>query len=260
MGSKNEHLVCRLVLSEQTIGETDVEKVVDTTQRQVARVAGVLYLVIIIAGIWAFFFVRSSLIVPGDAAATANKVIASEGLFRASIAADLIMIMSDVALALAFYVLLKPVNRSLSLLAAFFRLAQAANLGINVLNLFFGLQLLHGAGNVVAFSAEQLNALALIFFNAHGVGYTISLVFFGFGILVLGYLIFKSGYLPQILGILLIIAALGYLVDGFANVLLINYADYADLLGTIVFGPALIAELAVALWLTIKGVKIQPAQ
>lgn len=237
-----------------------MNQVIDRSPRQVARIAGVLYLVIIIAGIWAFFFVRSSLIVPGDAAATANKVLASEGLFRASIAADLVMIMSDVALALAFYVLFRPVNRALSLLAAFFRLAQAANLGINVLNLFFGLQLLHGAGNVAAFSADQLHDLALFFFNAHGVGYTISLVFFGFSILTLGYLIFKSGYMPKVLGILLIIAALGYLVDGFANVLLINYADYADILGTVVFGPALIAELAVALWLLIKGVQVQPPQ
>ena len=186
--------------------------------------------------------------------------MAAEGLFRASIAADLVMIMSDVALALAFYALLRPVNRSLSLLAAFFRLAQAANLGINVLNLFFGLQLLKGTGNATAFNADQLHDLALFFFAAHGVGYTISLIFFGFSILVLGYLIFKSGYIPKVLGILLVIAALGYLVDGFANVLLINYADYADLLGTVVFGPALIAELSVALWLLIKGVKVQPAQ
>jgi hypothetical protein len=232
-------------------------QVVDTTQRKTARVAGVLYLIIIAAGIWAFFVVRSNLIVPGDATATANNVMASEGLFRASIAADLVMIMSDVALALAFYVLLKPVSRSLSLLAAFFRLAQAANLGINVLNLFFGLQLLKGASDVIALSADQLHDLALFFFNAHGVGYTISLLFFGFSILILGYLIFKSGYLPKILGILLIVASLGYLVDGFANVLLINYADYADILGTVVFGPALIAELAVALWLLIKGVRVK---
>jgi hypothetical protein len=146
------------------------------------------------------------------------------------------------------------------LLAAFFRLAQAANLGINTLNLFFGLQLLHGTGDVTALGADQLRDLALFFFNAHGVGYTISLVFFGFSILVVGYLIFKSGYMPKILGILLIVAAVGYLIDGFANVLLINYADYADIFGAVVFGPALVAELAVALWLLIKGVKVQPAQ
>jgi hypothetical protein len=243
------------------LGKTGVENhTVYGPQRKAARIAGILYLIIIVSGIWAFFFVRSSLIVPGDAAATANNVLASEGLFRASIAADLVMIMSDVALALAFYVLLRPVSRPLSLLAAFFRLAQAANLGINLLNLFFGLQLLKGAGDAAAFSADQLYDLALFFFNAYGVGYTISLIFFGFSILIVGYLIFRSGYLPKVLGILLVIASLGYLVDGFANVLLINYADYADLLGTVVFGPALIAELAVALWLLIKGVRIQPAQ
>ncbi len=89
--------------------------------KKTARVAGFLYLTIIIAGIFAEFFVRQSLIVPGDATATANNIMASEGLFRIGIASDLIMIMCDVALALAFYALLKPVSNSLSLLAAFFR-------------------------------------------------------------------------------------------------------------------------------------------
>jgi hypothetical protein len=168
--------------------------------------------------------------------------------------------MSDVALALALYVLLRPVSRALSLLAAFFRLAQAANLGLNLLNLFIGLRLLRGAGNSSAFSTAQLHELASVFFELHGVGYTISLVFFGFSILVLGYLIVKSGYLPRILGILLVIASVVYLVDGFANVLLSNYAEVTAVLSPIVFGVALVAELASALYLTIKGVKAQPAQ
>jgi hypothetical protein len=236
------------------------DHVAEFSQRRVARVAGVLYLVIIATGIWAFAFDRSSLIVPGDATATANNVIASEGLLRASIAADLVMIMSDVALALAFYVLMRPVSRSLSLLAAFFRLAQAANLGLNLLNLFVGLRLLTGTGDLAAFSAAQLHDLALVFFDLHGVGYTISLVFFGFSILVLGYLMIKSGYLPRILGVLLVIASVVYLVDGFANVLLSNYAEVADVFGTVVFGVALISELAVALWLLIKGVRAQSAR
>jgi hypothetical protein len=95
-----------------------------------ARVAGVLYFIIIIAGIFAEFGVRSSLIVSGDAAATASTILAAEGLFRSGMAADLVMILADVALALLFYVLLKPVSQALALLAAFFRLAQAAVLGI----------------------------------------------------------------------------------------------------------------------------------
>jgi hypothetical protein len=219
-----------------------------------ARVAGILYLVIIVAGIFAQFFVRMNLIVPGNATATANNIAASEGLFRIAIAADLVMVMCDVALALVLYVLLKPVSNALSLLAAFFRLAQAATLGVNLLNLFFGLQLLSGADYLAVLDADQLHALALLFFDAHGIGYSIGLVFFGLSLLILGYLVFKSGYLPRILGILLIIASLGYLVDSFAIVLLPNYEDYETVFGWVVFAPALIAELAFCLWLLIKGV------
>jgi hypothetical protein len=165
------------------------------------------------------------------------------------------MIMADVALALVFYVLLKAVSNSLSLLAAFFRLVQATILGINLLTLFFVLQFLNGAEYMGAFGADQLHALALLFAGAHGIGYSIGLVFFGLSILVLGYLIVKSGYIPKILGILLMIASLGYLFDSFAKVLLSNYEAYEATFTMVVFVPALIAELALALWLLIKGVR-----
>ncbi len=165
---------------------------------------------------------------PGDAAATADSILASEGLFRASIAADLIMILSDVALALVFYVLLKPVSQALALLAAFFRLAQAAVLGINLLNLFIALQLLSGAELPGRGRRRPVECAGSLFLDAHGIGYTIGLTFFGVSILVLGYLIFKSGYIPRILGVGLLFAAFGYLIDSFAQVLLPNYGDYED--------------------------------
>lgn len=221
-----------------------------------ARVAGVLYLTIIIAGIFAEFVVRQSLIVPGDAAATTSNILASEGLFRLGIAGDLIMIMSDIALALLFYVLLKPVSPALSLLAAFFRLGQAAILGLNLLNLFFVLQLLSGADYLTIFSADQLDALVLFFLNGHSLGYSIGLILFGLSLLVLGYLIFKSGYLPQILGGLLIFAALAYLVDSFAGLLWPNYATYETMFALVVFLPAFIGELSMAVWLLLKGVAV----
>lgn len=224
------------------------------------RMAGVLYLTIIVSGIFAEFFVRQSLRVPGDAAATAGNIMASESLFRLGIAADLVMIMSDVALALIFYVLLKKVNQSLSLLAAFFRLGQATILGLNLLNLFAVIQLLSGDSFLSTFEAGQLHSLAYLFFNAHGTGYSIAMVFFGFSILVLGYLIFKSGYIPKILGAMLIFASLGYLVDSFAKFLMPNYASYEGMFTMVVFVPAFISELALCLWLLIKGLKVQPEE
>lgn len=228
-----------------------------STNKKTARVAGILYLTIIVAGIFAEFFVRQSLIVPGDATTTANNITASEGLFRIGIASDLIMIMSDVTLALIFYVLLKPVSDSLSLLAAFFRVAQAVILGINLLNLFFVLQLLSGAGTLTVFSSDQLHALVLLFLNGHSIGYAIGLVLFGLSLLVLGYLVFKSGYFPRILGVLLIVAALGYLSDSFARFLLPTYDAYEEIFTLVVFLPAFIGELSMCLWLLVKGVTVK---
>jgi hypothetical protein len=228
----------------------------DISPRQSARIAGFLYLMIIVSGIFAEFFVRQSLVVPGDAATTANNIMASEWLFRVGIASDLIMIMCDVALALIFYLLLKPVSNSLSLLASFFRLAQATVLGINLLNLFFVLQFLSGADYLAVFSVDQLHALVLIFINGHRIGYAIGLVLFGLSLFLLGYLVFKSGYFPKILGIFLIVASLGYLIDSFASFLLPSYHNYEAVFALVVFLPAFIGELSMCLWLLFKGVKI----
>jgi hypothetical protein len=222
--------------------------------KNTARIAGVLYLIIIVSGIFAEFVVRQSLVVPGDAIATAANIVASEGLFRLGIAGDLIMIMSDIALALVFYVLLKPVSHALSLLAAFFRLVQATILGINLLNLFFVLQLLSGAEMFATFSADQLASLASMFLAGHGIGYSIGLIFFGLSLFVLGFLVVKSGYLPKILGALLIVAGVGYLIDSFASLLLPNYGDFETIFAVVVFLPAFIGELSMALWLLFKGI------
>ncbi len=239
-----------------TLGEMERANTLTTTSlRKVARVAGLLYLVIIVAGMFAQFFVRQTLVVPGDAGATAANIMASEGMFRAGIAADLVMIIADVAIGLLFYVLLKHVNHALALLAAFFRLAQAATLAVNLLNLTFVLELLGGAEYLTVFEAEQLHALTLPFLNVHGVGYALALVFFGFSILFLGLLIYQSAYFPGILGILLTLASLGYVADGFARLLLVNYAQYQPIFDNFVLIVAFIAELVLGLYLLIKGVR-----
>lgn len=232
----------------------------DLSPRKMARLAGSGYLVIIGAGIFAEFFIRSNLLVPGDAEATAHQIMESEGAFRLGITADLIMLLSDVLVAWALYVLLKPVNRNLSLLAAFFRLVHAAVYGINLLNLIFVLQLLGGNSFLGVFESDQLYALAMVFLKAHQYGYDIGLVFFGFHCGVLGYLVFRSGFFPRILGILLEVAALAYLVNSFARFLMINYQTYESLFAVVVFVPAFIAELSFTLWLLVKGVKEPPGK
>ena len=231
-----------------------------TSPNTYARIAALLYLTIIAAGIAAQFFVRGSLIVPGDAAATAQAITASESLFRLGIAGDLVMIAADIALALVFYILFRPGSHALSLLAAFFRLVQAAILGINLLNLLQVLKLLGGADYLAVIGADQLAAQALFYAEAHGMGYSLGLVFFGLNCLVFGYLVVKSRYVPRILGFLLIFAGAGYLTDCFVGFLLPEvYAAYADLFALVVFLPAIVGELALCLWLLIKGVNVPQA-
>jgi hypothetical protein len=235
-------------------------KINEISLRSAARIAGVGYLIIIVLAIFAEFFVRSRLVVPGDAVATVNNIEASEWLFRSGICSYLIAAICDVVVALALFVLLKPVNKSLALLAAWLRVVHATMFGIALGNLFSVLQLLSGANHLKAFNTEQLHGQVMLFLDAFNYEWLIGLVFFGLHCLVLGYLIFKSGYVPKTLGVLLMVAALGYLVDSFANFLLPNYAEYEATFLLIVGVPAIVAELSLCLWLLLKGGKIQMAQ
>ena len=187
----------------------------DISLRKAAIVAGFGLLIMFIPAIFAHFYVLPSLIVPGDAATTANNIMANELLFHMSICSWLIVIILDLVVAWALYVLLKPVNKSLSLLAAWFRLMHVAIFGSAFVNLFSVLQLLSGADYLTVFETDQLHAQVMLFLNAFDYGLLIGLVFFGFHLFVLGYLVFKSGYIPRILGVLLIIASFGYLIHEF---------------------------------------------
>lgn len=230
-----------------------------TELKRIARIAGVLYLVLFFAGLYAEFFVRAEFIVAGDPAATAANITGAEAVFRGGIVSDLVMIVSDVSLAILFYLLVKPVNQALALLAAFFRLAQATILGLNLLNIFIALELLSGAPFLAGLGSGQAEALALVFLTAHGTGYALGLLFFAVNLFILGYLIYKSGYLPRVLGIALYVAAAGYLLDTVARTALTNYEQYAPIFDMAVFTPAVIAELALILWLLIKGVSTPKA-
>ncbi len=224
-----------------------------TTNQNLPRFAGLLYLVIIVSGIYAEFFIRSNLIVPFDSVATVNAIMSSETLFRIGFAADLVMILSDIAIALVFYQLFKPISEILALTASFFRLVQAAALAMNSINLYIVLQFSTASPISSAFSQTQTRTLTMMYLEIHRFGYAIGLLFFAFSLLVLGYLIIKSGTIPKPIGFLLIAAAFGYMFDSFANVLLADYNSHQDLFTAIVFIPAFVAELAFCLWLLLKG-------
>jgi hypothetical protein len=221
------------------------------------RVFGLTILIRFIPAIFSEFFVRSSLVVPGDAATTATNIMASEGLFRAGIASMLIVFVLDVVAILALYVVLKPVNKNLVLLATFFGLIHVAIAGLNLLTDFFALLLLSGADYLTVFEPDQLYALVLLLLNSHNYGFQLGLFFFSFHLFILGYLVFKSGYLPRILGVFLIVSSISYLLDSFALTLLPNYADYEEIIIAVIFLPGLIGELALALWLLFKGVNVE---
>jgi hypothetical protein len=152
------------------------------------------------------------------------------------------------------------VNRGLALLAAFFRLVMNAILGINLLNLLIALQLAVGTQFAPVFNSEQLHALAALFINAQSSGYDLSLVFFGIHLIIVAYLMFKSGYLPRVLGVLLFAASFGYLIDSFANVLLPQDVAVISILATVLIVVAVAAELSLSVWLVVRGSKIAGAE
>jgi len=195
--------------------------------------------------------------VRGDAATTASNILASELLFRVCIICWLIVLVADVIVAWGLYVFLKPVSRSLSLLTAWFRLVFVAIAVIAVLNLFSMLQFLSSADNIAAFQPGQLNAQAMTFLSLYDYGFNVGFIFFGVHILGLGYLIYKSDYVPRILGVLLMIAFCGYLTDSVASFLSSNYANNEKLFFLFVAAPAVVSEFSLAFWLLWKGGKAQ---
>lgn len=219
--------------------------------RTYAHVAGALYLVIIVCGIFSEVVVRGSLIVPGDAAATASNIEQSTTLFRIGFLSDAIVFLCDAALAAVLYVLFRPVSPVLSAAAAALRLTQTAIIGFNLLNYYGALLVLGGAGGLEVFNSDQLNALALLFLTLHKHGYDLGLLFFGAQCLVLGYLIVRSDFIPAILGALMGAAGAVYLAG---SLTLFLFPAYVPQIALIYVVPV-VAEISFCLWLLIKGVR-----
>ncbi len=153
-------------------------------------------------------------------------------------------------LAIAVFLLLRSVNKPIAQLAMAFRLVHTAVVGACLLNLFTALDFATAATNVLHHDYYQQ---VIVFLNAHSNGYVLGLIFFGVHCGLLGYLLLKSKHVPKILGVLILAASLGYLIDGFGNVLMTNYALYAETFSSIVIIPAVVGELSFALWLLFKG-------
>jgi hypothetical protein len=220
--------------------------------KKTARIAGLMYLGVIVLGILAQI-IYMSFIEPDDAAKTVNNIMDNESLFRASNVIWLISEMFLLLLGLTLYVVLKKVNKNLALLMVFIIAVGVAIESINTLNRFAALQLLSGADYLTVYSAEQLNAQVMFHLDLWDAGYSIAAIMsFGPWLIVAGYLIYKSGYFPKILGILAMLAGLGIFIEGFQSLLLpdLEVISYPGaLLGVI-------GEFSICGWLMVKGAKI----
>lgn len=222
------------------------------SNKNLARVAGLLYLVVIATGLFAEVFVRQAFRVSGDALATANNIQSAEMLFRWGIVADLINLVCGLPCVLIIYSLFKQVNKFLLQLALTLVVIQTAIIAVNLLNQISPLLILSSSSSYLnTFQPNQLATLSQLSLNIQVQGYAIGLVFFGFYCLLVGYVIYKSLLVPKFLGILYIISGLGYLINSFTMFL---SKDFANPIFTYVAIPIFIGEFSFCMWLVIKGV------
>lgn len=227
---------------------------IETSPQVYARMGGALYLIIIALGIYAQVFVRDRIIVSGDAAATAANITSMESLWRFGIVTEVLMVICTILLAMVYFYLLRPVSKELNLLAALFRLTAITVQTVSLVNLVAALFPLANAAFIKGFTPDQLYALTGLAIRSHAYGYSMALLFTGCTFLVHGYLIYKSGYLPRALGVMIQIAGLGYISNGFA---IIMFPAVANMVFLAIILPVVISETALSLWLLVKGVNVQ---
>jgi hypothetical protein len=220
-------------------------------------VAGTGYLIIFVLAIFSNFVVRTGLVDPDRPAATFENIQDSEFLFRMGMVGFLIIFALDVVIAWALYVLFRSVHRDISLVTAWFRLIYTAFLGVALIFFFLVLDLIRETEAAAAFEQGELDAQVTLLMNAFNYAWLIGLVCFGVHVILLGFLLLKSGWAPRVLGVVLYVAGAAYILDTFANATLSNYADVANVFLVLVAVPAVIGELAFAIWLLAKGGKQQ---
>jgi hypothetical protein len=221
---------------------------------RLARIAGGLYLVNILGGFFAIGYVPAAIIVSGNPAATAHNLQSHELLYRTGIAVHVVILATNAPLAVIFYDLFKVVNRRLALLVVFFTLVGTAVEGAGVLNQFPPLTLLHEGANAGALSTEQLQALAYASLDMKGAGYGVSTALFSFYGLTIGYLIFRSTFLPRAIGALMAIGAASYLTYSLSSILSPGFSAH---LVPYIQLPSLVGEGSLCVWLLLAGLNAQ---
>ena len=221
--------------------------------RTLARTAGVLYLMVALCGMFAELYVRSGIVVPGDAAATADNIRASATLFRLGFVVDLVQATCFLLTAMALYLLLRHVNRLVAAAMVTLVAVSVAIMCLNLLNQLVALSIATDGDYASALGPAGSDALAALFAEMQHDGFLIAQMFFGLWLLPLGYLVVRSGYVPRVLGVLLALGGVGYLVDLLARFLALGAAER---ISPFVLAPALAGEVAFVAWLLVKAVRV----
>lgn len=219
-----------------------------------ARVAGAIYLSMAVTAPFSLIYVPRTLIVPGNPTATANNILTHETLFRLSIVAELTTAVIFLFVVMALYRLLNGVNKTHASLMVILGLVSVPISFLNVVNEIAALTLFRGADFVAIFDKPQRDALAMLFLDLHGHGLVAIQIFWGLWLFPFGVLVMRSGFLPRILGLLLIVNCLAYVAASLTSFLLPDYASVVDR----AILPAAFGEIWIMLWLVIKGAKVQP--
>jgi len=225
-------------------------QIADISINNSAIIAGISLLLMAIIAPIANFSILQGLIDPSDVAKTVSNIRENIGIFRIGIVLFLIVALLDILVAWALYIFLSQQNKSLSLLTAWLRVVYASILCVVIINLINVLQLLNGADYLSVFSESQLQTQIMLSLNIFNKGWEFGLIVFGFHLLLLGYLILKAGYMRKLFGILILLAALGYIIDGFGKLLFSNYSISISMF-------TFIGEVILIFWLLIVGRKIK---
>jgi hypothetical protein len=224
------------------------------SEKQLARLAGLLYLIIAISGGFSIGYLPTLLVSTGDSTSTVQNILENQDLYKVGFVADSVVFLLEILLTIILYRLLKKVNKPLSMVALFSRMAMGVIMGMNLVVFAIPLMLLNGADYMSSFSPEQIESMVLFSLDMHQYGVYIWGLFFAVHLLVLGYLVFKAGFFPKTIGLLMLIGSFGYFGE---SLLGITFGE-SEIIGGInavflVF--SVVGELSFTFWLLIKGIR-----
>jgi len=224
-----------------------------TSNKRTARIAGLLYLGVVLTGIFSLMYVPSTLIVEDNASLTFQNITSQESLFKLWIVSGLLCYTFFLFLPLVLYKLLKPVNENYAKLMVLLAVISVPIFFLNAQNLFNVLSLVSSTNNYLGFSVEQIQSQVMLYLNQYDNGLRIVHIFSGLWLFPFGYLVFKSGFLPKFFGILLMLGCFGYLINFLGNTLISNYSEIG--ISSYIQLPASLGEIGICLWLLIMGAK-----